>query len=98
MHIAYSSTRLGMTRIEKLHEKSHVYFTEEFLLYPPRGWTVDFSHAACEVIAMECKMGDTHDDQCFAGVLVKCEEPQRVWRLTGEYDWCGNGYEARWPD
>ena len=99
--IAYGSKDLGTSMPGPLHDSPHVYFHTEFLCDPMPFWTVDYTDATCHACRYQGNPEEHahhYTPQGMAGVLVKLKEPQRVWRLTGEYDPRGHGYEARWPD
>ena len=94
-----------------LYDKPCVYFSGEFLVNPVVGWSVDWSksevdsgkctapgHLGAAAMFDERDYLAAHGSECLRGTLVKCENPQRVWKLTGKYDDVSNGYEAVWPD
>jgi hypothetical protein len=92
-----------------LHDRACVYFSGEFLVNPTPGWSVDWSTSdvdndKCtpplpgqEQVYLAAHDGP-HGSECIRGTLVKCENPQRVWKLTGKYDAASHGYEGVWPD
>ena len=93
--IAYGRPNLGIQCEESLYDMPRVYFTAEFLCRPTNDWIIDWTGAVCG--RCRAAQGWCHDG-CLVGVLVKCTDPQRVWRLTGNYDMPGHGYEGMWPD
>lgn len=76
-----------------------VYFTHEFLCYPSSGWSVDWDEVAQKAIEAVLNGAELTDNPLlYAGMIVKCHDPQRVWVLTGEFDQAGNGFQGQWPD
>lgn len=104
-HIAYGAERLGMSYATSLFDQSRVYFTHEFIVAPTTGWTIDPSASECKYVRRN-QIDHWHllhpqgcsFPMCMRGVLVRSLDPHRIWRLTGDYDLKGNGYEGVWPD
>ena len=93
-----------------IYDQPRVYFGGEFLVNPTAGWVVDWSssdvdsgkctspgHLSAASTDLPMDLG-AHDVECIHGTLVRCENPHRVWVLTGKYDKASHGYEAVWPD
>lgn len=72
------------------------YFAPWFIREPMRlpGWEIDL---ATSTVCNPQHETEIHYPVCFEGVLVKCDHPQEVWRLTGHVDDQGF-FEGRWPD
>jgi len=94
-----------------IYDQPRVYFGGDFLIDPTAGWSVDWStsnvdsgkctaagHLSESAMHQPIDYLMAHGTECIRGTLVRCENPQRVWKLTGKYDKASHGYEAVWPD
>lgn len=96
----------GDEKITNLIDRHELWFSHEFLCHPLAGFTVDWDATSDK--AIEYALSDeyvepeyNHEDinpLCYAGMIVRHLDPQRVWVLTGDYNTRTNGYLGRWPD
>lgn len=82
-------------RATPLFDSPELWFSEEFLHRPLDGFTVDW-----DALNDKALQSAADDDArgTYAGMIIKLPKLQRIWVLTGEYDWERNGYLGRWPD
>lgn len=84
-----------------LLDSPEVWFSAEFLNRPLDGFEIDWTPTilACpDVLPEALGQGKILTKYVMKGVIIKLPERQRIWVLTGEYDFARNGYQGRWPD
>lgn len=84
-----------------LFDNPVVWFSAEFLYRPLDGFTVDWTPSPLkypDVLPKALGQGRILTECVIKGVVIKLPERQRIWVLTGTYDYDRNGYQGRWPD
>lgn len=88
-------------RATPLFDSPELWFSAEFLHRPLDGWEIDWtpSPLRCpDMLPKALGQGKILTECTSKGVIIKLPKLQRIWVLTGEYDWERNGYLGRWPD
>lgn len=88
-----------------LFDSPVVWFSNEFMHRPLDGFEIDWGPLANNAHEHLKSLGNPRREpgqwvypDCLKGVIIKLPERQRIWVLTGEYDYERDGHQGRWPD